>query len=263
MADQRRMTRLSLPQVTLFAATSINVAATINALQQSMAAIDFAACMLFTDADVIPDDPRISTVRIPRLTSGADYSHFLLSDLLDYLETTHCMIVQWDGHVLDAMRWQDAFLDYDYIGASWPQFDHGHDVGNGGFSIRSRRLLEKCRMAEFRASHPEDVAICRINRTWLEGHGASFAPRTLADAFSAERAGALDQTFGYHGVWHMPRALGTDEFWEIYSGLDDCSIMKRDLWSLLSDIAPGRRGIRRSIQMCIDVMLHRKTLSKD
>lgn len=226
-------------------------------METSMAAIDFAACKLFTDAAVIPNDPRISVVPIPRLTSGAAYSQFVLSKLVNHLHTSHCMIVQWDGHVLDPSRWQPEFLDYDYIGASWPQFDDGHDVGNGGFSLRSRRLLEACRLPDFQASHPEDVAIGRQNRAWLEEQGIYFAPRAVADAFSTERAGVLGHAFGYHGVWHMPRAMGVEDFWQTYTTLDNRDTFGRDFVNIIAAVVRNRFGGRRVSKMIVDAARNR------
>jgi hypothetical protein len=99
-------------------------------------------------------------------------------------------------------------LDYDYIGATWPQFDDGLVVGNGGFSLRSRRLLHLLEDDIFEAHHPEDVAICRTWRKMLEeAHGIRFAPPELASTFSAERSGDLRETFGFHGFFNMPDIL--------------------------------------------------------
>ena len=244
--------RLSLPQVTLCAATSVNVKATMRALETSLAQVDFAACKLFTDASVRPGHPDISIVPIPRLNSAAAYSDFLLSDMVAYVETSHCLVAQWDGHVLDPKRWRHDFLDYDYIGASWPQVDDGHDVGNGGFSLRSRRLMEACRDPQFRAFHPEDIAIGRANRNWLEGNGMRFAPRALADLFATERAGDLETSFGYHGVFNMPRAIGIEAFWHIYRGLDERSSLRPDFMELLKSLRDGRHHLARSIRMMAD-----------
>lgn len=244
--------RLALPQVTLCAVTSVNVPATLRALELCLAQIDFAACKLFTDASVKPDHPEISVIPIPRLDSSAAYSEFVLSRMVNYVATSHCLIVQWDGHVLDAARWQPEFLDYDYIGASWPQFDDGHDVGNGGFSLRSRRLMEACRDLEFRPSHPEDLAIGRVNRRWLEGKGMCFAPRGIADSFATERNGDLEMSFGYHGVWNMPRVIGSDAFWRIYCNLDDRGTIKNDLFTILQDVAHGKNRMYRLVKLVID-----------
>lgn len=250
--------RLALPQVTLCAATSVNVAATVRALEVSLEQVDFAACKLFTDAPVRPNHPGIMVVPIARLTSAAAYSDFLLGHMVDYVDTSHCLVAQWDGHVLDARRWRPEFIDYDYVGASWPQFDDGHDVGNGGFSLRSRQLMEACREPGFRTAHPEDIAIGRINRDWLEGRGLRFAPRVIANLFAAERAGDAMASFGYHGVWHMPRVLGTDTFWRLYCGLDDRGTIRHDFGKIFKDIGQGAGGRARNLRMLLDYMKRRK-----
>lgn len=241
-----------MPQVTLCAATSVNVAATVRALNASMAQVDFAACKLFTDADLVLDHPGITVVPIQRIASSAAYSDFLLSHMVDHIDTSHCLVSQWDGHVIDAGRWRPEFLDYDYIGASWPQCDGGHDVGNGGFSLRSRRLMEACRDPDFRPSHPEDLAIGRVNRAWLEGRGMRFAPRALADLFSAERAGDPEASFGYHGIWHMPRTIGAVPFWDVYCGLDDRGTVRHDFADLVRQMRQGRGGPGRAMRMLVD-----------
>lgn len=246
------MPRLILPQVTLCAATSVNIAATIRALEISLAQADFAACKLFTDVEFKPDHPGITVVTIPWIGSSAAYSDFLLSHLVDHIDTSHCLVVQWDGHILDAQRWRHDFLDYDYIGARWPQFTDGHNVGNGGFSLRSRRLMEVCREPQFQAYEVEDIAIGRINRNWLEGRGLCFAPQALADAFATERAGDLGTSFGYHGVWHMPRAIGIESFWRIYRSLDAKGSIRQDFASIMKDVSYGSGGFLRMIRMIFD-----------
>lgn len=257
MTDQGEVkANLALPQVTLCAATSVNVKATLRALEASLAQVDFAACKLFTDAPVRPDHPGISVVQIQKLDSSAAYSNFLLSQLVDHVETSHCLVAQWDGHVIDARRWRAEFLDYDYIGASWPQFDDGHDVGNGGFSLRSRRLMEACRDPQFRASHPEDLAIGRENRCWLEERGLRFASTVLADLFATERCGNLETSFGYHGAWNMPRAVGIETFWQVYRELDDRGTVRHDFTSILKDVRHGPGGYRRTARMILDRMRH-------
>lgn len=244
--------RLSLPQVTLCAVTSVNVQATLRALASSLDQVAFADCLLFTHAWVAPPRPEIHVVPVPRIGSAGAYSRFVLTELVKHVPTSHCLVAQWDGHVLDARRWRPEFLDYDYIGASWPQFDDRYDVGNGGFSLRSRRLMESCLEPGFSPFDPEDVAIGRDNRAWLEGRGMRFAPRELADAFSAERAGDLTACFGYHGVWNMPRATGPQNFWEVYRGLDDRGTLQRDFDAILRDVRRGPAGNRRAARMLWD-----------
>lgn len=241
-----------LPNVTLIAVTSVNIAATIAALDASMQQVAFGAAKLLSDRVTAPLSGQAEWVRIAPLTSARAYSKFVLNDLVDHVGTSHCLLVQWDGHVLSGDRWQADFLEYDYIGASWPQFIDGHDIGNGGFSLRSRALLEACREPGFRRSHPEDLAIGRHNRAFLEARGLRFAPRSLADAFSAERSGNPFTSFGYHGVWHMPRVLGLEPFWRLYGELDEHTSLRHDFRSILWQVARGRGGARRAYRMIRD-----------
>lgn len=250
------MPKLSLPTVTLCAVASVNVAATLAALRESLGQVEFGHCLFFTDAtDILVDEPAIEVVPIRHLTSASAYSDFILSELVDYLETEHCLIVQWDGFVVDAGQWRSDFLDFDYIGAAWPHFGDGHDVGNGGFSLRSRKLLEACRDPRFISEHPEDVAICRSNRTFLEqAHQLRFAPRAIADQFSFERAVPPSPTFGFHGVFNMIKALGTDRFWEIYQQLDYRASVQRDYPALARQLLAGGTGVRRVARLTTDCL---------
>ncbi|NLS29231.1 hypothetical protein S2M10_42520 [Sphingomonas sp. S2M10] len=245
--------RLKLPAVTLCAVTSVNVAATLAAVECCISQIQFGAVVILTDADLSPPDPEIRVVAIPRICSAEDYSTFMIKSLHAYVETSHCLVVQWDGHVLSAGRWRPEFLDYDYIGARWPQFRDGADVGNGGFSLRSRRLLDACATGDLPYAHPEDLAICRAYRPQLEEQGLRFAPPDVADRFSTERAGLLRDSFGYHGVFNMPRALGAEQFWRLYRSLDSRGSVVPDFWAILFQVARGTRGWRRAALL----ILHR------
>ena len=248
------MARLSLPSVTLCAATSVNVSATVAALQSSLDQIDFAESILFTDADLSPSPPGIRTVGIDRIGSAADYSNFLLHGLVQHVRTEHCLIVQWDGFVVDAKQWDPCFLDCDYIGAVWPQFDDGHDVGNGGFSLRSRKLLEACLDRRFQGGHPEDVTICRLNRPLLESeHGIRFGDRALANHFSFERHRPAQPTFGFHGVFNMVEALGVERFWEVYRTLDDRRTVFVDFRELMGQLRGASNSFAKRSRLTADM----------
>lgn len=247
------MARLELSQVTLCAATSVNLSATLAALGFCLDAAKFAECLLFTDVEIGDSHPSIRVVPIEPLDSARAYSDFILQGLAEHVRTSHCLIIQWDGFVLDATRWTDDFLKVDYIGAPWPQFSDGHDVGNGGFSLRSRKLLDACRAPDFRSSHPEDLAICRHNRPGLESrHDIRFADRAMADRFAFERIAPSEPTFGFHGIFSMAQALGIDRFWKIYQSLDDPRTAFVDYWLLLRQLGRGRHAWRRRIRLTID-----------
>lgn len=253
--DRLLQPAIALPQVTLVAVTSVNVPATIDAIEASMRQAKFGAVKMLSDSRPNRHPDGMEWVEIHPIKSSVEYSNFLLNHLADYVKTPHVLIVQWDGYVIDGQRWSPEFLEYDYIGASWPHFSDGHDVGNGGFSLRSSALLEACRHPSFVASHPEDVAICRHNRSRLGEFGLRFAPSSVAEQFSVERSGYPTASFGYHGVWHMPRVLGSDAFWQLYSKLDELTAFRRDFISILWQVFRGRKGLSRAVRLVRDQVL--------
>lgn len=246
------MSNLKLRNVTLCAVTSVNLEQTINALNRSMDGIDFGRVLLLTDCKETVLSFGIDIVPIVKITTSSDYSTFIIRNLAQYIDTHFVMIVQWDGFVIDPESWCHEFLDYDYIGASWPQFDDGHLVGNGGFSLRSRKLLEACRDPGFVLSHPEDVSICRTNRPLLEEKfNIRFADKAVADRFSFERHHHGGPTFGFHGAFNLIKAIGAPAFWDMYCGLDDKKSVFADYWSIMAQALMHARkvGLGRSIRM--------------
>ena len=166
---------------------------------------------------IFTDDPE--KIRI----AGAQYHHFhghsvaaaaccVWHDVPPLIQTSHYLNMQWDGWVLDASRWTDEFLDYDYIGAPWPitpgdnwwrmGYTRGRNVGNGGFSLMSAQLARylidnRCR---FPFVMPGDDAISRRYRSALESEGFRWASEELAMQFSFEcEAPPPEGTFGFHG----------------------------------------------------------------
>lgn len=251
------MPTLALPSVTLCAVTSVNVLATVAALEVCLNQVEFAQSLLLTDSDFYSSHPALTVVRIPRIQSANAYSRFMLNDLADHIRSDHCLIVQWDGFILDALQWDPTFLEFDYIGAPWPQFNDCQNVGNGGFSLRSRRLVEACRDARFRRSAAEDVAICRVNRTFLEEeYGLHFADQPTAQRFAFERSTPTGPTFGFHGIFNMINAVGSEKFWELYAGLDDKTTAFFDYRSLMSQIGQGPNPSARRMGLTADRLRH-------
>jgi len=144
------------------------------------------------------------------------YNKFILKNLYDYINTDYCLIVQWDGFILNHNLWLNEFYNYDYIGASWPDWLIQNSqwvndavkanknyslVGNGGFSFRSKKLLFETKVASFDCSGPEDAYICINHYDYFLERGIKFAPVSVADVFSREANHALswDSVFGFHG----------------------------------------------------------------
>lgn len=198
-----------------------------------MCGIRFGDVKLLTDATVAPASD-IDVVKIERLNSRAAYSRFMLKDLRHYIDTDYVLVVQWDGFVINPTAWSSSFLDYDYIGAIWPQFDQDGCVGNGGFSLRSRKLLTASATLPHDDALNEDLAICRVYREQLEGeYGIRFADRSTASRFAYERTPSLGHEFGFHGFFNMPRVLDTEEFRAFYTSVDLNIINKQDHLDLI------------------------------
>jgi Protein of unknown function (DUF5672) len=158
----------------------------------------------FTD-----NDPRITFVKTEPLAGLDAVMRYLWYEVPRHIETSHVLIVQWDSGIIDPSLWSDAFLQYDYIGAPWGWHGDAHEVGNGGFSLRSTRLMRFVdeRRELFPFGNPEDDVLCRRYRPTLEKNGFCFAPQDVALRFSFERTGYMGRHFGYHGVFNWPRVF--------------------------------------------------------
>jgi hypothetical protein len=225
-----RMARLPLKQVTLCAIDTRAPALAMQSLLRSMAGIDFARVLLFTH-QWLPQRvvPGIEIIDIGPIHAGADYSQFVLRELPAHVRTSHVLVTQWDGFVANPAAWTDEFLVHDYIGAVWPDAPTGHCVGNGGFSLRSRRLLAAGRDARLTRLHPEDKALCVTYREQLEKvHGVSFAPPALARRFAFENEAPGGPTFGFHGPYNLPRFVSEGDLLQWMQALPDAFFASRD-----------------------------------
>ena len=197
-----------LPQVTLVCVDTRTPELALAAMQRCQAGLRFAEALLFTDPARLAEAPPGIRVLPLAVDSVPAYSQFMLRGLLPYVATSHLLVVQWDGYVLDASRWDDEFLRFDYIGAPLRNEPPERAVGNGGFSLRSRRLLQALADPLMNVSHPEDTCICHDNRARLEqAHGIRFAPVELAARFAYERLPPPGPTFGFHGLFNFHRVM--------------------------------------------------------
>jgi ADP-heptose:LPS heptosyltransferase len=191
----------SLPSVTVVAVTTKDYGPTIVAIQKTLEQIKPARTIYFSDVPHI--DPAFEWIKIEPFKSVEDYNHFIFKKLGDYIETSHVLVVQHDGFVLNGDVWDNAWIQYDYIGAPWTYTD-GRNVGNGGFSLRSRFLQKVLQRNEFEYYSPEDEKICRYYRQTLEKkHNIKFAPDHIAHKFSFELHKPVQKTFGFHN-YHQP-----------------------------------------------------------
>lgn len=249
-------------QVTLVAVSSVALDATVAALRHSLEQIDFGQALLLSD--VCPADlegSRIEWRRIDRLGSRADYSRFMLRHLADHIESEHALVIQWDGFVRDGSYWRDEFLEYDYIGAVWPQFSDDCRVGNGGFSLRSRRLIEAARDVPL-GYEPEDVLLCRTHRHMLEKkHNIRFAGLEIARQFSYEREIRSGCEFGFHGIYNCPAEISSDMIAKLIGSLEPGLVGSRESVDLILNALA--RGDIRLARLCLrHVLAHPRAIRR-
>ena len=205
-----------LPQVTLLAVDGTsNPTATEHALARANAEMRFGRVLLLAPVKPAtrPDLwERCQWIEIPPL-SLKGYNQFCLADLHTHVETSHALTIQSDSFIVNRDAWEDGWLEYDYIGAPWPPGHSGTEyrVGNSGFCLRSKRLLEATAAlpndryvwrGKVRESSRDDVITCVMFRPQLESLGLKFAPVDVAARFSWEsptpEAPVLDGQFGTH-----------------------------------------------------------------
>lgn len=210
--------KISLPDVTLLSITSVNIDQTQSALKISSQDIEFAKVKLLSSSLPSSKHPDIEYMQIPKI-DYLGYSRIIIKDLYKFFETKFCLIVQADGFVVNSDFWNNDFLNYDYIGAPWPekvQVNPGNlsltlnenKVGNGGFSIRSNKLAKVTSKIDFEnltfPNKSEDIVICHYLYKDMIKQGIKFAPPELAAQFSMENPNNLygqniDKVFGFHG----------------------------------------------------------------
>lgn len=129
------MSKLQLPTVTLICVDCINPDKAIKVLNHCKKMVDFGDVKLLTSVPIEYEH----CVRIQPLTSLIQYSVFMLTEFHKYIDTEMCLIIQCDGWILNPQSFDMEWLNLDYIGGLYMQYDK---VGSGGFSLRSKKIME-------------------------------------------------------------------------------------------------------------------------
>jgi len=233
---------IELPNVTLISIdTTDDLSGTLNAVYTSMKGINFGNVKIITTKEQIKNNSSLTNENfifeesIVDIKNYKDYNHYVIYNLHNHVNTSHCLLVQPDGFVLFPEKWDNSWLEYDYIGAPWAYvedayidpFGNHHRVGNGGFSLRSRKFLEVPTkvevpwetnnsnfywMPEGVVNYHEDGNVCVHNRHIFIEQGCKYAPVEVAVRFSQEtRVPECDGIipFGFH--YNLPSGVTLEQ----------------------------------------------------
>jgi hypothetical protein len=219
--------KLDLSSVTLVCADCIDNKRAEVILERCKSYADFGSVKLLTHFETAYPH----RVEIKKLESLSDYSGFMLRDLFRHVQTSHALVVQHDGHILNPEAWDPHWLHYDYVAPLWIH-QHAVDdtsVGSGGFSLRSRQLMGLVSgmsnpgyfySQETGWAHEDGVIAMGLRHT-LISCGMKFAPAHLAAKFAQggqrDPAYYVERPFGFHGQWpNINRETGVVAPWPEY-----------------------------------------------
>jgi hypothetical protein len=191
--------------VTMVIIDTENTVLADNALNQSSRL--FPTSKVFAFTNTAESFIGFEKVIIDKINTIEDYNNIVISRVPDIVDTGFVLIIQFDGFVINPKHFHRLFYSYDYIGASWTHFST-NTVGNGGFSLRSAKLLKAVKDISFlrKNNMAEDEFICRYARSILEyDYKIKFAPPEIADLFSRENKILDNPTFGFHGFQFLPQ----------------------------------------------------------
>jgi len=169
--------------------------------------INFGNTIIFTDNNIKCNNHKL--IKINKLKTIHEYSDFCLS-LNKYLNNDFVLIFQNDGYILNPHLWDDSFLEYDYIGSPWMQTPLVEQkVGNGGFSLRSKKFLEFSSQYTTTNEIPEDNFLCIDKYYEAMEYGINYADSYIGNQFSYEYKNIYCETFdpskhfGFHGKHNL------------------------------------------------------------
>jgi hypothetical protein len=227
---------LSLPNVTLLCVETREPELAHWAISRCLECAQFSKVVLLTDLNRVTEKKNgIDYIQAPSIHTIKDYSDLLLTGIEQYVQGTHVLVIQWDSFIVHPELWTDDFLSYDYIGAVWPHHPD-NPVGNGGFSLRSIKLLQAMARTEFIKRHPEDYCICVDNKDFLQKEcGIRIAPVSLAERFAVERSPWHD-AFGFHGFFNFAKVLDDATLEAFLRLLPESSFDGLDAYDLIASL---------------------------
>lgn len=208
---------LKLPDVTLVTIETRQHELARIAVRDCLDKVEFGEVLNFTDREHMARFQTFGrTIEVPDWPEKEGWSRFTWQGMVQHIRTAFALCIQWDSWVVDPSAWRDEFMDYDYIGAPWWYTD-GKNVGNGGFCLRSHRLMHHLRKHRDRfpcTNSLDDDLLCRKYRPQLMSEGLTWAPEWLAREFSFECVKYDCKSFGFHAMHNWGYVLDRERLIE-------------------------------------------------
>lgn len=201
---------LDLPDVTLVMIETLEHELAQLAILDCLNKARFGDVLIFTD---LPDrfEGLGRVIPVPNWPSKIGWSRFSWHGVPPHVRTRQTLYIQWDAWIWDPGMWRDEYLDYDIVGAPW-WYKDGKNVGNLGFAIRSKRLIQYLYNNQGKfpvTTDADDDLLCRKYRPQLEDAGFVWAPECVARDFAFEcvRPTPDSRHFGFHAAFNFNEVL--------------------------------------------------------
>lgn len=217
--------------ITVVCVDTLNKQKALSVIERMVDIFPFKEALFFSNQI---QSHKVRVIDIPDIKNITEYSKFILLDLPQYIKTDYVLIVQHDGYIINPDRWNDKFLQYDYIGAPWTieqTKKHGgtiaNIVGNGGFSLRSKKFLTACTdiLRDKQIDSCEDIQCCIYEYKEFIKRGIKFAPISVAFQFSIEDV--MPQDFTDNSPYSFIPPFGAHSYSALASPIISSSILKQ------------------------------------
>lgn len=203
-----------LSDITLIAYSSNDVEENIQGLLKCMEYFDFGAVKILShkQPNCLPEGITYECAK--EIKDINDFNEYMFLNFGEHVQTSHCLYVQHHAYIIHPELWDDNWLQYDYIGAGWPTIPNAYltdsgervRVGNGGFSLRSEKLINapkilKLKLEQRQGFFNEDGNLTIYHREKLLDYGIKYAPLEVACKFSYENTIPENigiKPFGFH-----------------------------------------------------------------
>ncbi len=216
---------LHLPNVTLVIAETRAHALAARTINDLVSRVKFGDILIYSDKLI--DVPGACSIAVKDWSDKFLSGHFYYTQAAEPIKTSHALLMEWDAGLNKPEVWTDDFLQYDFIGAPWPGRGHsrvrnGQNVGNGGFMLLSKQMIDYLYRTRSRFKIATDYHLACEYRTEIEREGNfKWAKDDVAVKFSFEgwdygptELHVAPDSFGYHGVFNWHAVLNREELIE-------------------------------------------------